>query len=178
MVLNIYRRFSESTNFCSKERLLRPVTMMLGHVTNRQPVLFHSHPGQVYRWLYTYMYSPMFCIEFVSKLSRQSVSPSTDHQFNLWSVDSETDCRDNLLTNSMQIYSPRTMWAVSRHGQTANSYGQQVKWTSFVNKEVRRASFVYIFFVNRTFSLHFSCNWETQINVREYHCCWNISYDF
>ena len=33
----------------------------------------------VYRWLYTY--SPIFCIEFVSKLSRQSVSPSTDHKF-------------------------------------------------------------------------------------------------
>ena len=33
----------------------------------------------VYRWLYTY--SPIFCIEFVRKLSRQSVSPSTDHKF-------------------------------------------------------------------------------------------------
>ena len=32
MVLTIYRRFSESTNFCSKERWLRPVAMMLGHV--------------------------------------------------------------------------------------------------------------------------------------------------
>ena len=31
--------------------------------------------------IYTYMYSPIFCIEFVSKLSRQSVSPSTDHKF-------------------------------------------------------------------------------------------------
>ena len=48
MVLSIYRRFSESTNFCSKERLLRPVamSMMLEYVKNRQPVLFHSHPGQ------------------------------------------------------------------------------------------------------------------------------------
>ena len=33
----------------------------------------------VYRWLYTY--SPIFCIECVSKLSRQSISPSTDHKF-------------------------------------------------------------------------------------------------
>ena len=33
----------------------------------------------VYRWLYTF--SPIFCIEFVSKLSRQSVSPSIDHKF-------------------------------------------------------------------------------------------------
>ena len=32
MVLSIYRRFSESTNFCSKERWLRPVAMMIGHV--------------------------------------------------------------------------------------------------------------------------------------------------
>ena len=92
----------------------------------------------VYRWLYTY--SPIFCIEFVSKLSRQSVSPSTDHKLNwwsvdgesdwqtrcklmvgrrwnwlswqftdkldanLWSVDGEIDCRDSLLTNSMQTY--------------------------------------------------------------------------
>ena len=49
MVLSIYRRFSESTNFCSKERWLRPVAMMLKNqkiVNNRQPVLFHSHPGQ------------------------------------------------------------------------------------------------------------------------------------
>ena len=46
MVLGIYKRFSESTNFCSKERWLRPVAMMLGHVKNRQPVLFHGHPGQ------------------------------------------------------------------------------------------------------------------------------------
>ena len=43
---DIYRRFSESTNFCSKERLLRPVVMILGYVKNRQPVQFHSHPGQ------------------------------------------------------------------------------------------------------------------------------------
>ena len=42
------------------------------------------------------------CIEFVSKLSRRSVSLSTDHQFNFWSVDGETDRRDSLLTNSMQ----------------------------------------------------------------------------
>ena len=28
------------------ERLLRPVAMMLGYVKNRQPMLFHSHPGQ------------------------------------------------------------------------------------------------------------------------------------
>ena len=28
MVLSIYRRFSESTNFCSKERLIRPVAMI------------------------------------------------------------------------------------------------------------------------------------------------------
>ena len=41
-------------------------------------------------------------LRFVSKLSRQSVSPSTDHELNLWSVDGETDCRDNLLTNLMQ----------------------------------------------------------------------------
>ena len=33
----------------------------------------------VYRWLYTYC--PIFCIESVSKLSRPSVSPSTDHKF-------------------------------------------------------------------------------------------------
>ena len=46
MVLSIYRRFFKSTNFCSKERLLRPVAMMLGYVKNRQPVQFHSHPGQ------------------------------------------------------------------------------------------------------------------------------------
>ena len=32
----------------------------------------------VYMWLYTY--SPIFYIKFVSKLSRQSVSPSTDHK--------------------------------------------------------------------------------------------------
>ena len=46
MVWSIYRRFSESTNFCSKERLLRPVAMMLGYVKNPQPVLFHSHSGK------------------------------------------------------------------------------------------------------------------------------------
>ena len=45
MVWSIYRRFSESTNFCSKKRLIRPVAMMLGYVKNRQPVLFHSNPG-------------------------------------------------------------------------------------------------------------------------------------
>ena len=57
-------------------------------------VLFSHHKGNiiscsvayvlhnttmVYRWFYTY--SPIFCIEFVSKLSRQSLSPSTDHNF-------------------------------------------------------------------------------------------------
>ena len=46
MVLSMYRRFSESTKFLLKERWLRPVAMMLGHVKNRQPVLFHRHPGQ------------------------------------------------------------------------------------------------------------------------------------
>ena len=55
-----------------------------------------------YRWLYTYF--PIFWIEFVSKQSRPSVSPSTDlkfrsslsvnchdgrHQFILWSVDGD-----------------------------------------------------------------------------------------
>ena len=30
------------------------------------------------------------------------ISPSTDHQFNLWSLDGETDRRDSFLTNSMQ----------------------------------------------------------------------------
>ena len=49
MVLSIYRRFSESTNFCSKERLLRPVAMIDARACqNRQPVLFHSHPGQAW----------------------------------------------------------------------------------------------------------------------------------
>ena len=64
----------------------------------------------VYRWLYTY--SPIFCIEFVSKLSRQSLSPSTDHQFNLWPVDGESDCRDSLLTNSMQTYGRPFIWPI------------------------------------------------------------------
>ena len=40
---------------------------------------FHHIFTMVYRWLYTY--SPIFWIEFVSKLSRQSLSPSTDHKF-------------------------------------------------------------------------------------------------
>ena len=39
--------------------------------------MFSLFPTMVYRWLYTY--SPIFWIEFVSKLSRRSVSPSTDH---------------------------------------------------------------------------------------------------
>ena len=39
IILSIYRRFSESTNFCSEERWLRPVAMMLGYVKNRQHVL-------------------------------------------------------------------------------------------------------------------------------------------
>ena len=34
-------------------------------------------------------------------------SPSPDHKLNWWSVDGESDCRDSLLTNSMQ-----TSWSV------------------------------------------------------------------
>ena len=55
-------------------------------------------------------------IEFVSKLSQQSLSPSTDHQFDLWSVDGESDCRDSLLTNSMQ-----TSWSVDGESDCRDS---------------------------------------------------------
>ena len=84
-----------------------------------------------YRWLYTY--SPIFCIEFVSKLSRQSVSPSTDHKLNWWSVDGETDCRDSLLTNSIQ-----TSWSVDGEKLDPNfMVGRRWNWLSwqFTNKE-------------------------------------------
>ena len=47
MVLSIYRRFSESTNFCSKERWLRPVAMMLGHVKIVNPCYFIATRGKV-----------------------------------------------------------------------------------------------------------------------------------
>ena len=45
MVLSIYRWFSESTNFCSKERWLRPVAMMLGHVKIVNPCYFIATRG-------------------------------------------------------------------------------------------------------------------------------------
>ena len=51
MVLSIYRRFSESTNFCSKERLLRPVAMMLRHVKIVNPCYFIATWGKPETWL-------------------------------------------------------------------------------------------------------------------------------
>ena len=56
MVLSIYRRFSESTNFCSKERWLRPVAMMLGHVN---PCYFIATRGNHSRCLFFNQVSPM-----------------------------------------------------------------------------------------------------------------------
>ena len=47
MVLSIYRWFSKSTNFCSKERWLRPVAMMLGHVKIVNPCYFIATQGKI-----------------------------------------------------------------------------------------------------------------------------------
>ena len=52
----------------------------------------------VYMWLYTY--SPIFCIEFVSKLSRQSVSPSIDHEVCI----SWTDGRQTVKLTVVTVY--------------------------------------------------------------------------
>ena len=47
MVFSIYKRFSESTNFCSKERWLRPVAKMLGHVKIVNPCYFIATRGKL-----------------------------------------------------------------------------------------------------------------------------------
>ena len=58
--------------------------VVVSHMQFIWPFGFTNWPfGQactmVYRWLYTYF--PILWIEFVSKLSRRSVSPSTNHKF-------------------------------------------------------------------------------------------------
>ena len=46
---------------------------------------------------------------FASSLSVNCHDSHFHRQFNLWSVDGETDCRDSLLTNSMQTYGRLTV---------------------------------------------------------------------
>ena len=51
--LTNYSLITEITNFFPWKRLRWPVAMMLGYVKNRQPVLSHSYPGQVKRYVVT-----------------------------------------------------------------------------------------------------------------------------
>ena len=64
-------------------------------------------------------------IEHVLKQSlSQSLSPSTDHQFNLWSVDGETDCRDSLLNANL--------WSVDGEIQNGGRYSGQIACLHFL----------------------------------------------
>ena len=69
----MYVMFSPVIYYMNECRYAQWVSPLLGVFTMWTSVgtLFFT---MVYRWLYTY--SPILCIEFVSKLSRQSVSPS------------------------------------------------------------------------------------------------------
>ena len=71
-----YKIFNAATIF-------NPYTLGTYKYTPLAGVIVHIYIiiAMVYRWLYTYF--QIFCIEFDSKLSRRSVSPSTDHKFAL-----------------------------------------------------------------------------------------------
>ena len=60
--------------------------------------------GRIVRWFIgDFTLTPQYFESSLSVNCHDShLAPSTDHKFDLWSVDGESDCRDSLLTNSMQ----------------------------------------------------------------------------
>ena len=92
MVLSIYWRFSESTNFCSKERWLRPVAMMLGYVKIVNPCYFK-------RMYKTYVLPRLlFNLEVIPLTASQVAQLEQFHRTTLRSLQGLPDCRSSAAT--------------------------------------------------------------------------------